>query len=112
MFDPVDVGWPAKFAFFCALAFGGALSSLAVWAPTTRGAAFAGLFAGTAISVVTAPVVAPIMTAWLGPLVPIPAEAIHGAAYFWIGLLGLKLVPIVLAAIKLLKSIRFGGSSE
>jgi len=112
MFDPIDVGWPARFAFFCALAFGGALSSLAVWTPTTRGAAFAGLCAGTAISVVTAPIVAPLIVLWVSPVVPIPTEAIQAAAYFWIGLLGLKLVPVVLGAIKLLKSIRIGGSSE
>lgn len=110
MLDPSDIGWPERLAFFVALAFGGAVSALTVWPPKNKAIAVSNLFVGTLVSVATTPALMDALV-YLVPNLPV-SEGIRGAAYFWLGALGLKLIPIALSAVKLLKSIRIGGAPE
>ena len=88
-----------------ALAFLGALIALSFWPAQDRKKAVANVVAGTAISATTAPsVYFGIMHFF--PEFPVETP-ILGALYFWMGLLGMKLVPIVLSLVE-----KFAKKSE
>lgn len=80
-----------------ALAFMGALVALSFWPEQTRRKAAASVAAGTVISASTAPA-AYYLVLWYWPTFPTEgpiAWAAPAALFFWFGLLGMKLPPLV-----------------
>lgn len=81
-----------------ALAFLGSLIALSFWPPQNRRQAIANVCAGTVISASSAPAIY-FSILWEWPTFPVET-AIMGALYFWIGLLGMKLVPIAFGLVE------------
>lgn len=76
---------------FLALAFLGALIALSFWPPLNRRGAAIAVGAGTVVGCVSAPI--PIgLIEWLWPEFPLTLQ-VQGAFSFWLGLLGMKIVP-------------------
>lgn len=90
-----------------ALAFLGALVALSFWAPADRRTAIINVLAGTIISGASAPGLYAVVL-WKWP--EFPAEvSILGALYFWLGLLGMKIVPIAASLIERLRGAKLPG---
>lgn len=87
-----------------ALAFAGALTALSFWPTASLFRALLNLAIGTTISAVSVPALIEIML-WFWPTFP-SSPSIYGIAYFWLGLLGMQLVPVVLVILNRLKNIR------
>lgn len=79
-------------AEFLAAAFSGALVALQFWPPSSRKAAFTNVAVGTTISISSVPGFLHL-AAWQWPTLPV--DVITGAVYFWTGLLGMQIVPIM-----------------
>lgn len=85
-----------------ALAFMGALVALSFWPEQDRRKAVANVAAGTVISAATAPA-AYYLILWFWPTFPTEgpvAWAIPAALFFWCGVLGMKLPPILLSLVE------------
>jgi Na+/proline symporter len=85
-----------------ALAFMGALVALSFWPEQTRRRAAASVAAGTVISASTAPA-AYYLILWYWPTFPSEgpiAWAIPAALFFWCGVLGMKLPPLMLSLVE------------
>lgn len=94
-------------AEFLALAFLGSLVALTFWPPTERTKAAINLVIGTVISVASSPAII-VGIAWMWPT--LPAEfPVQGAVYFWIGVLGMKIVPVAAQWIERFKSAKIPG---
>lgn len=93
-----------------ALAFLGALVALSFWPPQDRKRAIINVAAGTSISAASAPAIY-FALLWQWPSFPIET-AILGALYFWIGLLGMKLVPLVLGLVDRLTKNKSEGVGQ
>lgn len=90
-----------------AWAFLGALIALSFWEPANRTRAVINVVTGTVISAASAPAVYAIVL-WHWPDFPV-VVAVLGALYFWIGLLGMKIVPIISAVIERFRSAKPPG---
>ena len=89
------------------VAFAGALAAETFWPANNRWRAVCNVLTGTAISCYTAPLfVHLIVTQW--PSLQVANGPIAGALYFWLGLLGMQLVPGV-HALALRVMARKGG---
>lgn len=95
---------------FLALAFCGALIALSFWPPTTRAKLVANVFIGTMISATTVPAIS-VVIEYFFPSFP-QSIFIVGPAYFWCGLLGMKLVPVAARLVDRLKSLKIPGVEE
>lgn len=93
-----------------AWAFLGSLVAMSFWAPQDRRRAIINLAAGTCISATSAPAIY-FGILWKWPTFPVEV-AILGALYFWVGLLGMKLVPLVFGLIERLLKNKPAGVSE
>lgn len=105
--DPVKEIAEMFRAELLALAFLGALVALSFWAPADRRTAIINVMAGTIISGASAPGIYAIVL-WKWP--EFPAEiSILGALYFWLGLLGMRLVPVAASLIDRLRGAKIPG---
>lgn len=95
MDDPAKELFSVLRADLLALAFLGAMVALSFWPAQDYKKAVANVIAGTLISAATAPAVY-LAAIWAWPSFPVEAP-ILGALYFWMGLLGMKLVPLALS---------------
>jgi Na+/proline symporter len=83
-------------------AFMGALFALTFWPQNSRRVAFSHVIMGTVISVVSVPGMVAFF-AWKFPGFP-TEPAIIGAAHFWMGLLGMQVVPVAASILGRLKN--------
>ena len=95
---------------FLALAFAGALTALSFWPANTFWRILANLAIGTTISAVSSPAIMEIVV-WMWPTFP-ASDSVYGIVYFWLGLLGMQLVPSVLFILNRFKDIRITKVSE
>ena len=80
------------------VAFAGALAAETFWPAKSRWHAVGNVLTGTAISCYTAPLLVHlIVSQWPGLMTA--SGPISGALYFWLGLLGMQLVPGVHALV-------------
>lgn len=76
------------------IAFAGALAAESFWPASSILRAICNVIVGTAISCYTAPVLL-VFVVGLWPDLKAVRAALDGALYFWLGLLGMQLVPAV-----------------
>lgn len=93
-----------------ALAFLGALVALSFWPPQDRRQAIIKVGAGTCISAASSPAIYYAIL-WEWPTFPVET-AILGTLYFWVGLLGMKLVPLAFGIVERFTKSKASGSSE
>lgn len=81
------------------VAFAGALAAESFWPAQTIWRTVANVFVGTSISCATAPIlIFLLLERW--PALQDAQTVMAGALYFWIGLLGMQIVPLVQRIIK------------
>lgn len=102
MSDPLKELSDAFRSEFLALSFLGALIALSFWPVADRRRAAINVAVGTVISGASAPAILALIS-WFWPTLPI-SSPIVGAVYFWIGLLGMHIVPIVIAILNRYKT--------
>ena len=107
MSDPLKELSDAFRSEFLALSFLGALIALSFWPAAGRRQAAINVVVGTIISGASAPALLAII-AWIWPTLPIGSPMI-GAVYFWFGLLGMHLVPIISTILNRYKSLKPPG---
>lgn len=78
---------------FLALAFAGALVAESFWPASRKMKSATNIAVGTTVSAVSTPAVV-ALAGWFWPTLP-SLESFMGAAYFWFGLLGMQIVPVV-----------------
>lgn len=93
-----------------ALAFLGSLVALSFWPPQDRRQAIIKVGAGTCISAASSPAIYYAIL-WEWPTFPIET-AILGTLYFWVGLLGMKLVPLVFGLVERFAKNKVPEASE
>lgn len=94
-------------AEFLALAFLGAIVALSFWPAADRRKAALNVFVGTVISGASSPATLAGIR-WMWPDLPVESPII-GAVYFWFGLLGMQIVPVVAAIVQRFKSAKLPG---
>lgn len=107
MSDPLKELSDAFRSEFLALSFLGALIALSFWPVADRRKAAINVAVGTVISGASAPALLALI-AWMWPTLPIGSPMI-GAVYFWFGLLGMHIVPVVLAVLNRYKAAKPPG---
>lgn len=78
---------------FLALAFAGALVAESFWPASTKLRSATNIAVGTTVSAVSTPAML-ALAQWFWPTLP-NLESFMGAAYFWFGLLGMQIIPVV-----------------
>lgn len=76
------------------VAFAGALAAETFWPASNRWRAVTNVLTGTAISCYSAPLLVHLILAYW-PSLMVAKGPISGALYFWLGLLGMQLVPAI-----------------
>jgi hypothetical protein len=108
--DPVKTVLDAFRSDLLALAFLGALMALSFWPPENRRQAAVKVTVGTVISGASAPGLYAVIV-WKWPDFPVET-AILGMLYFWIGLLGMQLVPLASSILNRLRAAKIPGVNE
>lgn len=108
MSDPVESVFKVFRSELLALAFLGATIALSFWPEESVKRAAVKVGVGTAIAGASAPAVYSVVL-WKWPDFPVEI-AILGALYFWLGLLGMQIVPVVSAVLNRLRSTRMPGA--
>lgn len=110
MSDPVESVFKVFRSELLALAFLGAIIALSFWPAETIRKAAIKIGVGTTIAGASAPAVYSVVL-WKWPDFPVEV-AILGALYFWLGLLGMQIVPVVTAVLNRLRTTRMPGAEE
>ena len=102
MLDILKEAYDVLRSGFIAVAFAGALAAESFWPASSRMRTVANVGVGTMISCTTAPLLSYLVVrTWPDMLAEIPA--LNGAIYFWLGLLGMQIVPV---AAMMIRSVR------
>ena len=107
MGDPLKTLSDAFRTEFLALSFLGALIALSFWPVADRRQAAINVAVGTVISGASTPALLAVV-GWMWPTLPIESPIV-GAAYFWFGLLGMHIVPVVAAILKRYRALKPPG---
>jgi len=92
---------------FVSAAVMGALIALSFWPVADRKKACANVVIGTIISLVSTPGLYSLII-WKFPSFPV-TQMLTGAVYFWMGLLGMQIVPVVSFLLSKLRDSKLPG---
>lgn len=92
---------------YISAAFMGALIALSFWPVADRKKACTNIIIGTIISLVSTPGLYSLMI-WKFPDFP-ATQMLLGAVYFWMGLLGMQIVPVVSFLLSKLRDSKLPG---